>query len=930
MPEPSPNLACEPERDCLGAQVAKTLPDSELKNTLVLRRNIRIRVLDCRSGKPLVGEPVREVRLNGDPLAKFLAFDYFWDISKHFPISGTGAKRYFGLKSVTLVKASQIALNALGYDCGTPGNSYRPQGKTAFLKFRFVAHAVVLPDVPDPLPEDKNERKKFEALRQFKLKLFDQDKPVLPKEFQPAAGKKTLQQVKDASGNEIEFRGPTDAEADELVKIYNTKCYRAAQFHLASLGFYPKDDAQLKDGVLDAPDCGEWPEQNVGWQKAFKDWQKVTFNRSDAQCFPFIKREQEGKALMEQKRGFVSDDRGDIHIPIPVARLQEKKDIQVEVAFKNFAVVAEATLEQFRGTGEKLHRAAVVEPHRPIRIQSEGGPTGFSVEWVTPGGGQKNEWDKPWGWRCGRGRSTSAGQRSAFKEFRTSWKFTIPAFTQAELDDPKKGPSWSVLHNRTANGGVFSIFYESEQTTPEFVLFALVWCQPVWDDFDDPPPRGNNPAVHTNSYIWGGTPPEFTGLHMHVVTQFYDLAGKDAYGGMGYGLSEFQNLPGNKTRWRGGHGHPGGIDLHNPVGAECFAVHAGKLSYQPNSNGFGHLAYVVWDGAPGAQNSVYYGHVHDKVGAAGRWVWAGEIIATGGRQGWLFPGSDQAGHVHLLVNGIAQSENAPNLFDAPDPANQVCIPFNNLDADHWVTAGTPLLLPCKCQVEYAAAELSGCEFGDVAVKYKHTTGAASPTSYSISQSCWAVGCLACPHMPRPQASDLAKLAEAPANKVKRRVQAQLRYLMNRGKLEPNQEDADALPLSGDLGAYDSKVKCIAPKEDNIRDQPGAAGQVIGTAKPGEQYTWLEVNDDGTWIKIEIPPANRKAGSEAPTGWTHKTVVQKPQVSKTREAIFAFKRNNKDDKGNPLLPGNATPDQKFKMDQPALDALNKLAPIIPLP
>jgi murein DD-endopeptidase MepM/ murein hydrolase activator NlpD len=897
MADQPSNFQCEPERDCLAADLAKVQPDSDLKNTLIFRRRLRIRVLDCRSGEPLVGQEVEEVRLNGEPLAKFLAEDRHWDISEHLPISGSGSQRKFGKQSVTLLKASQIALNALGYECGVPGNTYGPQGKTAFLKFRVVAKAVV-----------------FKSEELLKMELFD--RPVLSEEFRPAAGKKMLRKVKDAEGKEVEFRGPTDSEVGELIRIYNTKCYRGAQFHLASLDFYPENAPEAGDGKLDALEAGKWTE---GWKSAYHRWQQVSFGRQAAKCDDWIVRKDDGTALMEQKRGFITDENGDVFVPIPVSLL--KQENRVEVGFKNFAVVAEATLKEYQEGGENLHRhlGEGSTPKKPVLLPSR--PTRFAVEWVAPGGGQENTWDKPWGWRCGNRPSTSSSQRNAFKEFRTSWKFTLPAFTQAELDDPKLGPNWSVLHQRKSSGGVLSLFYDGGPTTPEFVLFALVWCQPVWDEFKDPGPRGTKHAVNANAFVCAGTPEEYTNVHMHVVTQYYDLAGNDPYGGMGYGLSEFANLPGNKTRWRGGHGHPGGIDLHHPIGAEAFAVHSGKLGYNGNSSGFGHLAYITWAGVQGAQNSVYYGHVRELVGAAGRPVKAGEVIARGGREGWLFPNSDQAGHVHLLVNGIAQSADAPNLFMTPDEANRVCIPFTALDGEHWLSSSTPLLLPCKCEVTYGAAELAACRFSDAKVKPKPTGAAAGSVALQISQFCWAAGHLACPHMPKPAAGDGAALKAPGANAVKRRVQAQFRWLMNHGLLKPegwsNLKTASALKLDGDLGTY-PKEATIKVANANLREAASATAKALGQAPKDTKLPLLDV--DGDWYHVTLPPQIAQSSGQT-RGWVNRVAVTADPVGDSRKAIRAFRAEQD------LLPEEPTLEKVFELDDAVLAKLNEVAMLV---
>ena len=79
-------FTCNEAATCVLTPVAKAEPGSDLKNTKVLYRRIRIRVLDCRSGEPVVGMPVNEIKLDGSPLVRFKWTDKSWNIAKHFPL----------------------------------------------------------------------------------------------------------------------------------------------------------------------------------------------------------------------------------------------------------------------------------------------------------------------------------------------------------------------------------------------------------------------------------------------------------------------------------------------------------------------------------------------------------------------------------------------------------------------------------------------------------------------------------------------------------------------------------------------------------------------------------------------------------------------------------------------------------------------------
>lgn len=884
------SYSCDQTATCHLAEVAKIQDGTEFKNTLVLYRKIQVRVLDCRSGEPLTGAPVEEVRINGKTIVRYTAANKDWDISKNFPIYEKDGKWLFGQTEVSLLKASQIALNALGFDCGAPGNAYGGQGKTAFLQYLVRTGEVALKD---------GDLKK--------IKLFEVKK-LADKHLKPPK-KDRLKGIVDEAGAEVPFKEPSPEQCKKIIAIYNTRSYRAAQFHLATLGYYANPDDPLADGAMDDKDSGQWTES---WIRAFHDWQKVEFGYKEEQCWDWIKRDKEGKRLMEQARNFVSNDQGDVHIPVPVSLLTT--DWTLELSFKHFAVVAEATEKEHQQKKAKICRAFYNAPNpagkktdpNPKKIPLAGA-THFSVEWADTE--QKTGWDQPWGWRLGKNRSQSPAERQAFAEFRTSWKFEVPKFDPQEASKPDAKLDWMALHKKTQ---AFSMFYHEGEDQPEFVLFALVWCQPVWDDFEDPP-AGPQAAANQNCYLWPGSRPEDIGRHMHIVTQYYDMGGWDVYGGKGYGLYEHDDHP---TRWRGGDGHHG-IDLHAPVGMKLFAVHGGKLSYNPNAGGLGKNITVSWSGNPGKYNGTGYGHCSELVGADGREVRAGEIVAKAGRTGILFPNSDQAGHVHLTVTPYSGgNRDKVRLRETPDEANQVCIPFNQFDGNYYVTRGTPLLFPCRCEVKKGASELAGCQFENVKIPGKETMSSASV--------CWAVNDLICPHMPR--AVTLAQLKGPGASKEKRRVQAQLRklgYYMPDPVSGPGntqwKDAAQSKALDGDFGTYIEEVTVTAEKA-KVRPAPSTDNKEFGIVSKGTKLAYL--GEQGEWYNVELPQALRTATS-GDAGWIHGSLAQKSGISQTCLAILAFKT----DKG--LLPKDPTPEQKYEIDQPTLDKINELAPIAPL-
>ena len=786
-PEHPFSYACDQTATCHLADMAKVQTGVDFKNTLVVYRKLRVRVLDCRSGKPLKGVPVKEVRIGGKAVVRYKAAHKDWNIAENFPLYEKDGKWFFGLKGGTLAKASQIALRALGFDCGSPSDSYGPQGKTAFLQYRVRRGDIEL------------DEKTTAKIKLFTAKKLDDKWLKLPK-------KEVLKDVQDADGSEVPFRAPTEDECKEIIAIYNTRCYHAAQYHLATFGYYPGNEDPLADGAMDERDSGEWTED---WIQAFHAWQKVEFGYKEKDCLDWIIRAKEAKKLQDEARNFVTNDHGDIHIPVPVSMLDSEWTLELGLA--DFAIVAEATLKEQEAAGTKLHRVvthAVGYDGAPGPRQAKPGRTLFSVEWVAPDGGQKTEWDQPWGWRCGDEPSQSENERKAFKEFRTSCKFTIPAFTADELNNPDKPPRWQDLHQRTK---AFSLFYDDELDAPEFVLFALVWCQPVWDGIADP-----SPGFYTNAnvYVETSAGPEDRGRNMHIVTKALKLNGSDPYGNKGYGKIAVLG-PAGDYEWRS-HQHSG-LDIQAVVGANVFAVHGGEakrsgsLQADPNhpsqyANDGGQMVVVDWSGE--GQTSITYLHLSQYVAADKAHVRAGEIVGLAGRTGNLSlreatgqpSPSDNPGHTHL---NMGAEEHRTRLENAPDEDNRICIPTNR----------TPLLFPCRCEVTAANSDPKDCKFEDK----------------TFTKTCWAVAELKCPYM-------------ASAGRTNFRLQAQLRYLnenLGAPYLSPGDPD-------GDLGNVPTAGAFISKTRRAIRAFRIDRGLTPEDAKPHEGCEM----DDAAWNALE--------------------------------------------------------------------------------
>lgn len=864
------------------AEVAKSDADRSEFNTLVLFRKLVIQVLDIRSLDPVKNEPVDGVwisKLDGSdrvPVARYSGYGKDWPVDKYFPIYPSGSSYKHGTVTVDLGKASQMALDALGFDVGGPTSSYGDQGKTAFLRYRLERGIVKM---------SAEDLAKFGLPAKVKLAASDLETR--------SDGSRVLKGATDTDGKPIEFRAPTSDEMkDPILKEYNTQCYYGAQFHLAALGFYPGSVNPLDDNYFDAKEGGTWSDE---WTKACHQWQKTKLGYSTP--FDWIKRQAEGKKLLEAAKNFVTDDQGCLNVPVPVSRIAE--GFRIEVSFGGFAIVAESTKKEADDKkADAIQRTADTKtPHVPL--PQFDGP---HITWDGPlnkatwdGSEQKanTNLDGDVGWRWSLRHGTGSTRRA--RQLRTSWVFEIPA---CPWKDGETVPTWSIVQDKHK---AFSVYFgPSSLTAPQLVLLAMRWCQPVYDEFGDPLPSSGSPTVSENSYNWQGADPRDGNLHMHVVTQFYDLGGTSVYGGKGYGQFE-HDVPG-PTKWRGGDGHHG-IDVHAAVGAPIFAVHAGKASYAAlgSSNDIGNITNLVWPTVGGKRGKIGYGHLKDKVGASPRNVRSGEIVAVAGRTGNLSAVSDQAGHSHLNIGAVRN-----DLRDTPDDANKCCIPANE---------STPLLFPCKCETTQNGDALRNCQFTNDKIVSDWRGGVASV--------CWAVAELCCPHMPRSVTADQLEADGDNAVKARRCVQAQLRKL---GYYYPDPSSGgksakQMVALDGDFGGkIEDTVN--ATTNGNIRASTTTTSDVVGSATSGQAYTWHEVSSDGKWIRISIPEASRKDGhKDVETGWAYKTVVELPKLGLSRQAIYDFKNAEK------LLSSAGPASDNYRLSSADLARLNQKAPLL---
>ncbi len=699
---------------------ALTPVGSSLKQEKVVQRKIRLQVLDCRSGKPIPNKPVEEVLLDGQPAVRFInAGD--WDYITQFviPANKSGPLSWAGFSSKTDSKRLQVALHALGQFTGTP-----------------------LP----AMTEDA-----WDALERYQDAWYRANKQQKPAKF-----KKAIENV----------------WVQRIVAEYNQNFYRAVQVELTGLGY----DCQN--------DNGQWGDAS---RKALVNWQKVEKplgNKGPFSTFNAMAQlgdlQNLARKLQEAKKHFFTDDRGVVHIAIPVKKIE--KGFKLKVSFHDFAMVLE----------EGLYRRTRPDQH----------PTQFGVEWLD---GTQDKKSGSWCWRLRP--MDNRDHRASLPEFRYFLEMEVPGAPSL---------SWRDLDQAVRYKAKFSPFsvwepadLELSETYPEFVAFALLWCQPVFDDLQDPSAGHNiNHKVYFDPAL-ADFRVSVSGRNMHIVTLALPL--KSKHSGKGYGKIE-ANLPVAQRHWRS-NGHPG-IDLYARIGDSVFALHAGKAIHNVNSDG-GQNVIVTWSG-----KSITCLHFSKFQVDDGAWVKAGELIGLAGRTGnfssqydtsdpTVAPPSQYAGHTHLNIASNGYDSNLRLAIVQEDPDNAICLASNQF----------PLVFPCACEVTSTAWDPSHCRFADK----------------MFTDTCWAVTELRCPYM--------FEAGQSPF-----RLQAQLRYLFE------NQNTQNGTEGYLNPGFIDGEIGGVPTKET---PRVSATRAAIRAFVAKHQFVDSYEMDAAAWAKLdELAPVER--------------------------------------------------------------------------
>lgn len=270
-------------------RAAVTPRSSELANVKAVLRKLAVKIIDCRSGEPVVNTPVEKV-LIADPgetwndkthaAVRFYG-DFSWDLVENYiipynettgqPASATGFTAADRSKL-------QVALTALGYNCGKAGKTFTEEDWTALEAYEsdwYAAH---------------------------------------PAETKPAKFKKEV----------------TAAWIARIVADYNRRFYETLQMHLTGLGYECPASEFGTFGPVTAEKFATWQKVELGTKSP---WTRLNTPDNYAQRKTTV-----GK-LQERRKLFATNDDGIVYIPIPVTKIL--KGFQIKIQFKEFPLLLE-------------------------------------------------------------------------------------------------------------------------------------------------------------------------------------------------------------------------------------------------------------------------------------------------------------------------------------------------------------------------------------------------------------------------------------------------------------------------------------------------------------------------------------------------------------------------------------------------------------
>lgn len=828
MTDPAPPVPPGPDRSLSPAiparkDMARAEAGSATKNELRLPKLLRLQLLDCRSGQPVAGKLVEEIRIDGQVLVR-LATPLAWDLVRQYIIAtnadGLPRRGLFTPKDPSgLVRQ----LQALGYPAkGT----------------RYMA-----------------------PLKSFKTDWNDH-----------------LWQLHGESGPD-EKTTSIQAWQARIMKEYNRRFNFAAQVQLTALGY----DCLADDG--------KWEQASI---QAYQDWQSAELQRT--RPVNDVTREDAARLQQARKR-FATDAGGVLRIPIKADKV--KQGFTVRVSFPEFPLVREAgplerrtpdpgptdfTIEWEQG-GDAAGGAWHVRPKGSAEARATLPRFADALECRVPACPDRD-------WKALSGKQPGAFSRhfGPGKDAPELVAFTL-VWCQPVWDgiaDPAPDRRWNeaALLQRDGERGfnlhVVTTYHDLGGSDTYGGKGYGLYEHEYEPRFRGKAPlteRGGLGRLRALGYPVGNEDPNaseplLTLNELHALYRRELAAAQCASGGFEIGrrcmqpIWDFQaahtlqktgiidgatlarleqKLPGRRQEWgddRDGHQ---GFDLHvlagnqeiggSRAGSPVFALHGGVVARTLRWTGSakaaaGNYILLAWAGQKEKANAAGYLHMDKLLVERGAPVRAGQVVGLGGRTG-NFGGKQPAGsdhvtvsqwpsHVHLNV-GL---QNA--LYESPDSCNRCCLPH----------AGSPLLLPCACEVPAAAHDSTQCRFGQT----------------RFAAVCWAVAELRCPHMTDPVTADQFESGQDDdaTCKARRRVQAQLRHLRERH----GDPYADPGPLNGKYPPLPTPAtKKIAPTRQAIHAFWEALAQVkeaVGVTIPvgGQRY---RVNADFlAWLDTLAP------------------------------------------------------------------------------
>lgn len=864
-------------------QASRGIKETKFKNTLVLFRRIRIQLLDCRSGDPIPNIPVENIRIgrlgNNSEEKNYVRFaatsgTISWDISKHFPLFQKDGQWLCG-KNVPVRGKKDAVLKGMGI-----------ASKMALKSLGYK---------PGSFSEKYDKKVAQIAFLQFKVDRAYENIPhnlSLESRIRNGALKDNEFIVKDdhsylrAEGLTIRSTPSKEEMEKMIIGEYNIRCFRAMKFYLASLGYVPERKDPLENYAMDQGDVEEddrvqWSDK---WKKVFHQWQKDQKGGNVRDPWDWVKDVDLGKKLME-KAPFVTNNEGVIHIPIPISEFEQ--GFKLSIAFTHFAIVKEATEKSYDSEAKQIIHRPFSGGYLWFKKESHQEPTGFAVEW---GKNQKLGWGESFGWRLGKQASGPEYPLAKFAEFKTAESFEILKPEDGKFENLEE------LHD---DRKCFSMFYDSEENEdPHFVLFALQWCQPVWTETQSDfiwDPALRRPAERRG--ISG------RGLSKGLPTLMVCTKGTPEW-------SKKYGEYGKEGRKIGGvwHEHPG-IDLAGQKGDNVYALTGGKvISTGHDGTGGWRVKVTPWNCSKPLQvYTVRHLHQQSTFVNVNDTVRAGQIIGEMGRSG-DFPGVSPT-HTHFDC-GKGKGRTKGFYDNLPDSIGiYSCVFPHNL---------LPKILPCD-------------------EEYRNLAGADNPIACNaqkakIANDCWALRELVCPFMnERMTVSSEGK--ESGSEKAKRRLQAQLKWLVNSdNRNKPAGDFKDPGGIDGDIGVIEDIGEVKSAGLRNIMDQSGSSplfktdvGEIlplVSREKVNDRYKLkltkehVERYKERTYDKKNI-----EAGQIV---MLHNSSCNVKLRGKTREAIRAFRAETVDE------GKEVNPPECYKISNDLLDELDKenFAPLRP--